>query len=320
MAGVCYIAATMQAMWRVKKVGSLFRHTAEGFMNDHGFKLSASLSYYTVFALGPLIIIIISLAGIFSKSLAVQQQIYQQINTLLGSDAAAQIQSIIINLQKSETTTTGAIVGAIILFIGATGVFTEMQDSINYIWSVKAKPKKGWLKFLINRLLSFSLVVGMGFLLMVSLIVNALLNLLSDRLATLLSNYTVSVFNLINYLIILVVITGLFAVIFKLLPDAIIAWKDALIGALLTAALFIIGKIGIGFYLARANLDFIYGTAASIIVILVWVYYSSIILYFGAEFTKMYALQAGEGIKPKDTAVFIIKRESKEVPTSYLDT
>jgi membrane protein len=204
--------------------------------------------------------------------------------------------------------------------VGATGVFTEMQDSINYIWSVKAKPKKGWLKFLTNRLLSFSLVVGMGFILLVSLIINALLNLLSERLTRLLSDYTVTVFNLINYAIILVVITFLFAVIFKILPDAIIAWKDAFIGAMLTAVLFIIGKIGIGFYLGKANLDITYGTAASIIVILVWVYYSSIILYFGAEFTKMYALQAGAGIRPKDTAVFIIKKESKEVPTSYLDT
>jgi membrane protein len=307
-------------MWRIKKVASLFRHTTEGFINDHGFKLSASLSYYTVFALGPLLIIIISLAGIFFGKEAAQGKIYGQINKVVGSEAAVQIQSIIASIQQSETTTAGAIIGAIILFIGATGVFTEMQESINYIWSVKAKPKKGWLKFLTNRLLSFSLVVGMGFLLRVSLIASALVNLLRGSLVRILSDYTITLFNLVNHLVILVVITGLFSVIFKVLPDAIISWKDALIGALLTAALFLIGKIGIGYYLGKANLDVTYGTAASIIVILVWVYYSSIILYFGAEFTKMYALQAGEGIKPKDTAVFIIKRESKEVPTSYLDT
>ena len=307
-------------MWRAKKVANLFKHTGVGFIDDNCFKLSAALSYYTVFALAPLLIIIISLADIFFKRDAVQGKIYGEINTLVGSEAAKQIQDIIANMQSSQTSTSGAIIGSIILIIGATGVFTEMQDSINYIWSVKAKPKKGWLKFLTNRLLSFSLVVGMGFVLLVSLIINALLNLLSERLTRLLSDYTVTVFNLINYAIILVVITVLFAFIFKVLPDAIIAWKDAFMGAMLTAALFIIGKIGIGFYLGKANLDVTYGTAASIIVILVWVYYSSIILYFGAEFTKMYALQAGAGIRPKDTAVFIIKKESKEVPTSYLDT
>ncbi|HVG12898.1 MAG TPA: YihY/virulence factor BrkB family protein [Flavisolibacter sp.] len=306
-------------MWRVKKVGSLFKLTAHGFIDDNCFKLAAALSYYTVFALGPLLIIIMSLAGIFYGREAVQGQLYGEIEVLVGGEIARQIQDIIANIQKSQTSTSGAIVGSIILVIGATGVFTEMQDSINYIWSVKAKPKKGWLKLLMDRLLSFSLVVGMGFVLLVSLVVNALLNLLSARLTQLLSNDTVSFFNSINFLIILVVITLLFAIIFKVLPDAVISWKDAMIGAILTATLFIIGKVGIGFYLGRANLDITYGTAASIIIILVWVYYSALILFFGAEFTKMYAIHAGSGIRPKDTAVFIIKKESKEVPESYLN-
>jgi membrane protein len=307
-------------MWRIKKLITLFKNTGEGFIDDNAFKLAASLSYYTIFALGPLLIIIISLAGIFFGKEAVQGKIYYQINGLVGSEAALQIQEIIQNIQQSQTSTMGAVVGSIILVIGATGVFTEMQDSINFIWSVKSKPKKGWLKFLANRLLSFSLVVGIGFILLVSLILNAILNLLSDQLTKLLSEYTVYLFNTINSLIILIVITGLFTVIFKVLPDAIISWKDALTGAMLTAALFLIGKLAIGYYLGKANLGITYGTAASIIIILVWVYYSSIILYFGAEFTKMHALQHGAGIKPKETAVFIIKKESKEVPTSYLDT
>lgn len=291
-----------------------------GFINDNAFKLSASLSYYTIFALGPLLIIIISLAGIFFGKEAVQGRIYGQLTDLVGHESALQIQDIIINIQSSHSTTTGAIIGTAILFIGATGVFTEMQDSINYIWSVKAKPKKGWLKFLINRLLSFSLIVGMGFILLVSLIVSAVLTLLSDRLMRLLPNYTVALFEVVNTAIILIVISALFTVIFKILPDAIIAWKDALMGALLTAVLFLTGKFLIGYYIGRSNLGVTYGTAASIIILLTWVYYSAMILYFGAEFTKMYALQTGSGIKPKQTAVFIIKKESKEVPTSYLDT
>ncbi|RYY93997.1 MAG: YihY/virulence factor BrkB family protein, partial [Chitinophagaceae bacterium] len=299
---------------------SLFHRAGLGFVNDNAFKLSASLSYYTIFALGPLLIIVISLAGIFFGREAAQGRIYGQINGLVGHDAAMQIQDIIRNIQQTQSSTTGAIIGAIILVIGATGVFTEMQDSINYIWSVRAKPKKSWLKFLTNRLLSFSLVVGLGFLLLVSLIVNALLNLLSDRLTRFIPDFTVHLVNWTNQGIILVVITGLFAVIFKVLPDAIISWKDAFVGALITALLFLLGKFGIGYYLARSHFDITYGAAASIVILLTWVYYSALILYFGAEFTKMYALQAGSGIRPKDTAVFIIKKETREVPQSHLDT
>jgi membrane protein len=307
-------------MTRVRNFLSLFAKAGNGFLNDNAFKLSASLSYYTVFALGPLLLIIISLAGIFFGREAVQGKLYLQLAGLVGEAAGAQIQEIISNVHRTHSTTTGAIVGAIILIIGATGVFTEMQDSINYIWSVRAKPKKSWLKYLTNRLLSFSLVIGLGFLLLVSLVVNALLNLLSDRLTRIFPNYTVYFFNIINLAIILVVITGLFAVIFKVLPDAKIAWRDALLGALITAILFLLGKLGISYYLERSGLDITYGAAASIIIILSWIYYSALILYFGAEFTKMYALHHGAGIRPKETAVFIIKKESKEVPTSYLDT
>jgi|SRR5687767_9623587 len=307
-------------MQKIKALGKALKNAAIGFVDDNAFKLSASLSYYTVFALGPLLIIIISLTGIFFGKEAVQGRVYGQLTELVGSESALQIQDIIINIQTSHSTTTGAIIGVAILFIGATGVFTEMQDSINYIWSVKAKPKKGWVKFIINRLLSFSLIVGMGFILLVSLIMSALLTLLSDQLMRLLPKYTVALFEVVNTAVILIVISALFTVIFKLLPDAIIAWKDALMGAMLTAVLFLTGKFLIGYYIGRSNLGITYGTAASIIILLTWVYYSAMILYYGAEFTKMYALQTGSGIKPKQTAVFIIKKESREVPSSYLDT
>ena len=307
-------------MKRFKRLLNVFKSAGSGFIDDNAFKLSASLSYYTVFAMGPLIIIIISLAGIVYGRDAVQGEVYLQLNDLIGSQAALQVQEIIKNIQQSQASTTGALVGTGILILGATGVFTEMQDSINYIWSVKAKPKKGWLKLLINRLLSFSLVVVLGFLLLVSLIISALLNLLSDKLDEMFPQFTVEAFQLINTGITFVVITALFMVIYKVLPDAVISWKDALIGAFVTALLFSIGKFLISLYLGRSNLGVTYGAAASIIILLTWVYYSALILYFGAEFTKMYALYAGSGIRPKQTAVFIIKRESKEVPTSYLDT
>jgi len=307
-------------MNKFRKALRILRETGNSFLEDEAFKLSASLSYYTIFALGPVLIIIISLAGIFFGRDAVQGEIYGQLNEVVGSEAALQIQDIISNIQQTHATATGAIIGAVVLIIGATGVFTEMQGSINFIWSVRAKPKKGWLKYLVNRLLSFSLVLGLGFLLLVSLIINALLTLLSDKLIRIFPNYTLSFFNFLNMAILLVVITGLFTVIFKVLPDAVISWKDALVGSALTAALFLVGKFCIGLYLGRANLGITYGTAASIIIILTWIYYSSVILYFGAEFTKIYALHAGEGIRPKQTAVFIIKSEAKEIPQSRLDT
>jgi membrane protein len=304
----------------IKRVVSLVKNTTNAFLDDNAFKLSASLSYYTVFALGPLLIIIISLSAIFYGREVVEGRIYEQLKGLIGSEAALQVQNILVNAHQTHASTLGAIIGFIILFIGATGVFTEIQGSINFIWSVKAKPKKGWLVYLRNRLLSFSLVVGLGFVLLVSLIINALLTFLSQALTKKFPNFPVGLFNLTNSLIILTVITCLFAVIYKVLPDALISWKDAWIGSIFTAMLFLLGKFLIGYYLGKSNLGVTYGAAASVIIILAWVYYSSVILYFGAEFTKIYALQSGEGIKPKQTAVFIIKREMKEIPPSYLDT
>jgi len=307
-------------MKHIRWVFSLLKNTTTAFSNDNAFKLSASLSYYTIFALGPLLIIVISLSAIFYGKEVVEGRLQEQLSHLLGSDAALQIQNILRNAQQTHATTLGAIIGFIVLFIGATGVFTEIQGSINFIWSVRAKPKKSWLKYLLNRLISFSLIIGLGFVLLVSLIINALLTLLSETLTRKFPHFPVGLFNLANSIIILTVITCLFTVIYKVLPDAIIAWKDAWIGSIFTAALFLLGKFLIGYYLGKSNLGVTYGTAASVVIILAWVYYSSLILYFGAEFTKVYALHSGEGIRPKETAVFIIKRETKEISASHLDT
>jgi len=307
-------------MKSISRVFTLLKSTAGAFSNDNGFKLSASLSYYTIFALGPLLIIVISLSAIVYGKEVVEGKLYDQLSNLVGGEAALQIQNILINAQQTHATTLGAIIGFIVLFIGATGVFTEIQGSINFIWSVRAKPKKSWLKYLLNRLISFSLIVGLGFLLLVSLIVNALLTLLSETLTKKFPHFPVGLFNLANSLIILAVITFLFTVIYKVLPDAIISWKDAWIGSIFTALLFLLGKFLIGYYLGKSNLGVTYGAAASVIILLAWVYYSSLILYFGAEFTKVYALYSGEGIRPKQTAVFIIKKETKEISPSHLDT
>lgn len=281
------------------------------FDKDNAFKLSASLSYSTIFAMAPLLIVIISLAGIFWGQQAVEGRIYEQVRGLVGSSAALQIQDIIKNIQQSRHTVTGAIIGGVILIVGATGVFTEIQGSINYIWSIQAKPKKGWLKLIMNRLLSFSMIIVFGFISMVALVINSLMDLLSNYLKRYFSNFTIYFFYGVNLLLTLAAVIILFTIIFKILPDAIIAWRDAFVGACFTGLLFILGKFLIGLYLGHSSMGVMYGAAASIMIILVWVYYSSIILYFGAEFTKIYAIDHGGTIGVSDTAVFILKRESK---------
>jgi len=289
------------------------KKAAVDFNDDNAFKLAASLSYSMIFSVAPLLIVVISLAGIFWGQQAVEGQIYEQIKDLVGVNPAAQIQDIIRNIQQSKHTVAGAVIGGIILVIGATGVFTEIQGSINYMWCIQAKPKKGWLKFLMNRLLSFSLIVAFGFISMVSLVVNSLMDVLGNYLKRYFTHYTVYFFYGVNFTLTLAAIILLFMVIFRILPDAIIKWGDAFTGAVFTGILFMLGKLIIGIYLGHSNIGLLYGTAASIVVILTWVYYSSIILYYGAEFTRAYALLSGRGIRPSDTAVFIVKSESREL-------
>lgn len=298
----------IRSAYRVLKVSLL------GFIDDNAIKLSASLSFYTIFSLAPMLIIIISLVGIFFGPEAVEGRIYGEIKSVVGSDAAIQIQEIIKNIRNTGHNSIGAIIGFLILFIGTTGVFTEIQDSINYIWSVKAKPKSGWLKILRDRGIAFSLIISLGFIMLVSLVVSAVLDVLSDQLTLLFDRGTVQVVYLMNQIIVLLIITSLFLIIFKVLPDAVIRWRDAFIGAVFTAVLFLIGKFLIGLYLGNSSIGVTYGTAASVVIILLWVYYSSTILFFGAEFTKVFAMYHGKGIRPKKTAVYIIKHEATENP------
>ena len=298
-----YDMKKLSVYWKVIK------KAAVEFNDDNCFKLAASLSYSTIFAVGPLLIVVISLAGIFYGHDAVAGRIYHQIKGLVGAKAAVQIQDIIRNIQATKHTVAGAIIGGIVLIIGATSVFTEIQGSINYMWSIMAKPKKGWLKLIMNRLLSFSLIIAFGFISLVSLVINSLMDLLSEYLKQYFSNFTVYFFYTVNLLLTLAAVTLLFTIIFKVLPDAIIRWKDAFVGAVFTGLLFILGKFLIGIYLGNSNIGVMYGAAASIVIILVWVYYSSIILYFGAEFTEVYARDYGGKVRPSDMAVYILKRE-----------
>lgn len=288
------------------------KETFNEFIEDNGIKLAAALSYYTVFSLPPLLIIIISLSGFFFGAEAVRGEIFGQINGLVGNDAALQIQETIKNVKLSHASTFATILSVIILIIGASGVFVEIQDSINYIWGIKAKPKRGLIKFLKNRLMSFSMIGSVGFLLMVGLIINSLMDVLNKRLEKVFPIDMIYLFYTLNIVIVFMIITLLFTVIFKTLPDGKIAWKDSVIGAGFTAFLFMIGKFAIGAYLGNSAQDDIYGAAGSVVLILIWVYYSAIILYFGAEFTKVYALEHGKKIIPNDYSV-LISKTTKEI-------
>ncbi len=294
---------------KIKEYTQFTKEIFSEFSSDNAMKLSASLSYYTIFSLAPMLIVIMSVAGIFFGKDAIQGEIYGQIKWLIGNEAAKQVQELIKNAELSNKSGIAAVIGTGTLLIGATGVFAEIQDSINFIWSLKVKPKNSWIKYLTNRFLSFSLIVSLGFLLMVSLLANAFLDIFSNRLKMYFADATVYLLNAINFIVVFAVISLLFAVIFKILPDGKIRWKDTLIGSSVTAVLFMMGKSLIGFYLGQSNISGAFGAAGSVVIILLWVYYSSTILYLGAEFTKVYTKMYGQPIEPSEQAVFIVKKE-----------
>lgn len=286
-----------------KGLFEVLKNAFSSFDDDKITKLSGSLAYSTIFSLGPLLIVIISLCSIFLGKEAIEGTIYQQLKGFLGADSAKQLQDIIKNAYTSGSSKFAAIFSGIILLIGATAIFSEIQDSINSIWGIKPKPKKGWLKFIQNRFLSFSLIVGLGFLLLVSLSVNTLIDGFNTKLQLWFPDVSVLFFYIVNIVITAVIVSLIFAIIFKVLPDADIRWKDVAAGAFTTALLFMLGKLGISFYITKSNIGSTFGTAGSLVILLVWVYYSSIILYFGAEFTKAWSVKYGEPIRPNQYAV-----------------
>ncbi len=300
-----------------KGIWGLLKASFTGFIDDKVIKLSGALAYFTVFSLGPMLIVIILFADIFYGRAAIEGTVFLQIKDLVGSSAAMQIQETIKSASLSGKGTVTGIFGVVTLLIGATTVFAEIQDSINTIWGLKPKPKKGWLKMLLDRLLSFSIVVSIGFLLLVSLVITGLVEALSKRLVQLFPDDALFVIYILNLLITFGVVTLLFAIIFKVLPDAKIKWRDVITGAMVTAILFMIGKFAITFYIGSSNVSTAYGTAGSLVIILLWIYYSSLILYFGAEFTKAYATTYGGLIRPNHYAVWV-KQVEVEAGTGSL--
>ena len=293
----------------VKGLAKVLWQSILDFLEDKVLRMSAALAYYTVFSLGPILILVIALLDAFYSRDAIEGKIYGQIAGFVGHDAAIQIQEVIAHTAITGKSHIATIISTIVLVFSATSVFGEIQDSINTIWRLKAKPKKGWIKMLVNRLLSFSMVISLGFLLLVSLLINAIINAISDRLAYHMPQLSILMLYIVNLILVFVITTLLFGIIFKVLPDAKIKWRHVLAGAIATALLFMVGKWAISFYLGKSTISSTYGAAGSIIVVLLWVYYSAIILYFGAEFTRNFSQWKGGRIYPNDYAVWVEKVE-----------
>jgi membrane protein len=266
------------------------------------FELAAALSYYTLFSLAPLLVIAITLAGFIFGREAAQNQVVLTIQGLIGEESARAIQEMIQNASNnSKTGVISSSVSLIALLFGAGGVVGELQTSLNRIWGVATQSPGGWRGFIRNRFISFAMVLGVGFLLLVSLVVSAFIAGLTQFLGTLLGGAAL-IAHLLDIVISFCFITFLFAMIYKFLPDAEIQWKDVWIGAALTSILFTVGKSLIGLYLGSSGVTSVYGAAGSLITILLWVYYSALIFFWGAEFTQVYASQYGAGVIPAGKA------------------
>jgi membrane protein len=285
-----------------KKVWDIAAHTFNKFTDDNIPKLGASLSYYTVFSLAPLLIIVIAVAGFVFGTAAAQGRIYYEIDSLVGKEGALLIQTAIQHSADTGTGIVAAVISFVLLIVGSLTVFIELQDSLNIIWKVKAKPGSAVKDFLRLRLRSFALIITIGFLLLISLVLSAGLTAIGHYFS---SFVPVPVFILqwSNNLLSLLVISVLFGLIFKVLPDVELCWKDVRTGAIGTALLFVIGKYLIGLYIGSSGLGSTYGAAGSLAIILVWVYYSSQIIFLGAEFTFVYAKERGAEIVPSPHAV-----------------
>lgn len=294
-------------MTRFKRAWTIFSQSVSEIFDMRILKLSAALAYYTIFSLPGLIIVVIWVSDIFLGGKNVEDDVYTQITGFVGQAASNEIHNAIDKARSFPDKGISTIIGLATLIFGATSVFAEVQDSINVIWRLKTKPKKGrgWLKLILDRLLSFSMVISLGFLLLVSSIVNVVMELVIDQLTKRIPETQVTLAYISNMVITFIITSFLFGLIFKILPDARIKWKAVRAGAFATAILFMVGKFLISYYLSHSKMTSAYGAAGFIIVILIWVYYSAIILYFGAAFTRVFAIHNNMNIFPSQYAVWV---------------
>ncbi|HEY0022018.1 MAG TPA: YihY/virulence factor BrkB family protein [Longimicrobium sp.] len=287
----------------VKGTFGLLKRAFKDFSDDECPRMAAALSYYTVFSLPPLLILILLIAGMVFDPAQVQEALATQMGSLMGSAGAEEVGTILQQSEKPGGRGIKAFLGIAAVTFGATGAFLQLQSALNRAWEVEPDPKAGGIKNMIfKRVLSLGMVLGIAFLLLVSLALSAAISALGGFIGQIIPGANEVVLHIFNFIFSLVVITGLFAAIFKVLPDARIAWKDALVGAVFTGLLFVIGKFALGYYLGRSNPGEAFGAAGSLALVLVWIYYSSMIILFGAEFTQIWAIERGSGIEPQPGA------------------
>lgn len=261
-------------------------------------RMGAALAFYTFFAISPLFVIVLAIAGFWFGEQAARRELFSQFSGLVGSEGAEAIQALVSAAQKPKAGAWATVIAGVTLFVGATGVFVQLQDALNSVWGVRREPGRGLRNFIKDRLLSFALIVGIGFLLLVSLVLSAGLSAL-DKFMIVLVPAQETIWQGINFVVSFGVITLLFALIFKVLPDVKIAWRDVWIGAIITALLFNVGKHLFGLYLGRSSVSSVFGAAGSLVIVLLWVYYSAQILFLGAKFTQIYSNKYGSRFKPK---------------------
>ena len=285
----------------LKSIWIILKKTVKGFSDDKVTRLSAALSYATIFSFAPFTLVIITVGAFFAQDL--EGKLFGELGALLGPDVVKVLQDVVHNAQIADTSTLSTLIGIGVILFSATTIFTSIQESLNTIWGIKPKPKKGWLKLIKNRLLSFSVIISLGFILLVTMSTSSIIGLLSDRLIAYYPDVTVLVFKIIGIVLNIAFTTLIFLLIFKVLPDAKIKYRDVIIGAIVTTILFLIGQYAISIYLSTSKIGTLYGAAASILLLLVWVYYSATIVYIGAEFTKAWANELGGKIYPDEYAV-----------------
>jgi membrane protein len=264
---------------------------------------SAVIAYYAIFSIPGLLVMVIFIGSLFFKSDVITDNLTTQISSIMGVETARQIQDMIISINKADKSVLATIVGIITVLVGATGVFVELQKALNVIWEVKAKPRKAIFAMIRTRLFSFGMILSIGFLLLISLTITTIIAIMSHWVISHWPNIVLIIFYVINFIISFGVVMFLFALLYKILPDAKIQWKHIWLGSILTAFLFILGKTAIGFYLSKTNPGSLYGAAGSIVLILLWVSYSSMIFFYGAEFTRAYADHYTGKVPATDLAV-----------------
>ncbi len=298
--------------WRAVKntlVAKLMGDTVRSFIRDNAMLYAASIAFYAIFSLPAVLILVVFMGSVFYGEQAVQGQLHDQMNIHVGPNIAQQLENILKNVEISGKGAIARTVGILTLLFSATTVFVNIQLALNEIWGVRAKPRKGWLKLVLDRIFSFAVVGSLGFILLATLMVDAFLDISEPYLVRFFSDYTVYLLQTASFVLLVGLLTLVFTTVFKVLPDARVRWRDVWVGALFTTMLFVLGKELIGLYLRTSSLSSTYGAAGSLVLLLIWIYYSSVIFLVGAEFTKSYSQRVGHAIHPKRNAVKVIKKE-----------